>query len=149
MNGQPISILLFADSILGIKTLYDWQAKILLNYEAGNQTAAACANFTGKTSTVFPIAALWTLYNFPRARVMYVSATDAQVRNQFFFSRRSASPRHIAGSNADGDESRWICFRYNRAVLTKEAKDRVGPILRRIPARVVGVGFRLEHVKDR
>jgi phage terminase large subunit len=84
MNGQPISILLFADSILGIKTLYDWQAQILLNYEAGNQTAAACANFTGKTSTVFPIAALWTLYNFPRARVMYLSATGAQVRNQFF-----------------------------------------------------------------
>ena len=26
-----------------------------------------------------------------------------------------------AGSNADGDESRWICFRHNRAVLTKEA----------------------------
>src|SRR6266404_4583415 len=86
MSDQPISILLFADSILGIKTLYDWQAKILLNYEAGHQTAAACANFTGKTSTVFPIAALWTLYNFPRARLMYVSATDQQVRRQFFTS---------------------------------------------------------------
>jgi hypothetical protein len=86
MSGQPISILLFADSILGIKTLYDWQAKILLNYEAGNQTAAACANFTGKTSTVFPIAALWTLYNFPRARLMYLSATGQQVCNQFFAS---------------------------------------------------------------
>ena len=54
-----------------------------------------------------------------------------------------------AGSNADGDESRRICFRHNRAVLTKEADDRVGPILRRIPARVVGVSFRPEHVKDR
>src|SRR6266481_7840523 len=86
MSDQPISILLFADSILGIKTLYDWQCKILLNYEAGNQTAAACANFTGKTSTVFPIAALWTLYNFPRARLMYISATGHQVKNQFFSS---------------------------------------------------------------
>jgi hypothetical protein len=86
MSSQPIPILLFADSILGIKTLYDWQAQILLNYEAGNQTAAACANFTGKTSTVFPIAALWTLYNFPRARLMYISATGHQVRNQFFAS---------------------------------------------------------------
>src|SRR5258708_6002838 len=85
MNGQPISILIFADSILGIKTLYDWQCKILLNYEAGNQTAAACANFTGKTSTVFPVAALWTL-NHPRARLMYLSATGAQVKNQFFAS---------------------------------------------------------------
>ena len=83
MSDQPISILLFADSILGIKTLYDWQCKILLNYEARNQTAAACANFTGKTSTVFPIAALWTLYNFPRARLMYLSATGHQVKNQF------------------------------------------------------------------
>jgi hypothetical protein len=80
-----IPILLFADSILGIQP-YDWQCKILLNYEAGNQTAAACANFTGKTSTVFPIAALWTLYNCPRARLMYLSATSAQVKNQFFAS---------------------------------------------------------------
>ena len=86
MSGQPISILLFADSIPGIKTLYDWQAQILLNYEAGFQTAAACANFTGKTSTVFPIAALWTLYNFPRARLLYISATGAQVKQQFFAS---------------------------------------------------------------
>jgi hypothetical protein len=77
--------LLFAESVLGVSP-YDWQAKILLNYEARNQTAAACANFTGKTSTVFPICALWALYNFPRARVMYLSATGAQVRNQFFAS---------------------------------------------------------------
>jgi phage terminase large subunit len=84
-HRQPISILLFADSILGVHP-YDWQSKILLNYEAGNQTAAACANFTGKTSCLFPIAALWTLYNFPRARLMYISATAHQVRNQFFAS---------------------------------------------------------------
>jgi phage terminase large subunit len=87
MNGQrqPVPILIFADSILGIRP-YNWQCKLLLSYEAGHQTAAACANFTGKTSTVFPICALWTLYNFPRARVMYLSATGAQVKNQFFAS---------------------------------------------------------------
>src|SRR5262249_28957690 len=88
-NGKApapkIPILLFADSVLGIRP-YDWQCQILLNYEAGCQTAAACANFAGKTSTVFPIAALWTLYCFPRARVMYLSATGAQVKNQFFAS---------------------------------------------------------------
>src|SRR5258707_13439301 len=84
-RGGPIPILLFSESILGIRP-YDWQCHILLNYEAGKQTAAACANFTGKTSTVFPIAALWTLYNYPRARLMYLSATSAQVKNQFFAS---------------------------------------------------------------
>jgi phage terminase large subunit len=84
-SNPKIPILLFAESILGIRP-YDWQCHIMLNYEAGNQTAAACANFTGKTSTVFPIAALWTLYNFPRARLMYLSATSAQVKNQFFAS---------------------------------------------------------------
>jgi phage terminase large subunit len=84
-STKPIPILLFADSSCNVK-LYDWQANVLLNYEAGNPTAAACANFTGKTSTLFPIAALWTLYNFPRARVMYLSATGAQVKNQFFAS---------------------------------------------------------------
>lgn len=57
-----------------------------LKYQAGNPTAAACANYTGKTSTVFPIAALWTLFTQPRARLMYLSATAAQVRNQFFAS---------------------------------------------------------------
>jgi hypothetical protein len=50
--GQPIPILLFADSILGIRP-YDWQANILLNYEAGYQTAAACADFTGKLPPFF------------------------------------------------------------------------------------------------
>jgi hypothetical protein len=84
-DKPKIPILLFAESILGIRP-YDWQCHILLNYEADKQTAAACANFTGKTSTVFPIAALWTLYNFPRARLMYLSATSAQVKNQFFAS---------------------------------------------------------------
>jgi hypothetical protein len=84
-SNPKIPILLFAESILGIRP-YDWQCHILLNYEAGNQTAAACANFTGKTSTVFPIAALWTLHSFPRARLMYLSATSAQVKNQFFAS---------------------------------------------------------------
>jgi hypothetical protein len=84
-TNRPIPILLFADSILGVRP-YDWQCQILLNYEAGYPTAAACANFTGKTSTVVPICALWTLYNFPRSRVMYLSATGAQVKNQFFAS---------------------------------------------------------------
>src|ERR1700751_6080422 len=66
--------------------LYDWQARILLRYEAGDPTAAACANYTGKTSVIFPICALWTLYNFPTARLMYMSATWLQVTNQFFAS---------------------------------------------------------------
>ncbi|MEY2606431.1 MAG: hypothetical protein QOH31_4253 [Verrucomicrobiota bacterium] len=35
---------------------------------------------------MFPIAALWTLYRFPRARLMYLSATGDQVENQFFIS---------------------------------------------------------------
>ena len=85
VDNSNVSILAFADSVLGIQP-YDWQSRILLNYEAGCPTAAACANFTGKTSTVFPVAALWTLYCHPRARLMYLSATAAQVRNQFFAS---------------------------------------------------------------
>jgi hypothetical protein len=103
--GGPIPILLFADSILGIQP-YDWQCHILLNYEAGKQTAAACANFTGKTSTVFPIAALWTLYSYPRARLMYLSATSAQVKNQFFASlERFRSRPALAGWTWPGRRS--------------------------------------------
>lgn len=71
---------------LGYRDLYDWQSRILLCYEAGEPVAAACANYTGKTSVIFPIAALWTLHNFPTARLMYMSATWLQVVNQFFAS---------------------------------------------------------------
>jgi phage terminase large subunit len=102
MNPK-IPILLFADSILGLNArsgqqLYDWQTQILLNFEAGNPTAAACANFTGKTSTLFPVCALWLLYNCPRARLMYLSATGAQVKNQFFasISRFASRPAFAA-----------------------------------------------------
>jgi hypothetical protein len=98
-DGQPVPILLFADSVLGIRP-YVWQCNILLNYEGGYQTAPACANFTGKTSTVFPIAALWTLYNFPRARLMYLSATGHQVKQQFF---SSLSPNNVQPSPAGPD----------------------------------------------
>ena len=44
----------------------------------------AAANYVGKTSTIFPICAFWRLYNFPTARLMYMSATYDQVTNQFF-----------------------------------------------------------------
>jgi hypothetical protein len=61
-----IPILEFAYRI-GFTNLYDWQARILLRYEGGEPTAAA-------------------LYNFPKARLMYMSATWLQVTNQFFAS---------------------------------------------------------------
>jgi phage terminase large subunit len=77
-----ISILDFA-YLLGFR-LYDWQCKILLRYEAGERTAVAACNFSGKTNVVFLIAALWTLYCFPAARLMYMSATFDQVATQFF-----------------------------------------------------------------
>jgi hypothetical protein len=32
---------------------------------------------------IFPVCALWTLYNFPTARLMYMSATYDQVVTQF------------------------------------------------------------------
>jgi hypothetical protein len=69
---------------LGFTTLYDWQCRCLLRYESCDRVAAACANNTGKTSTLFPIAALWVLHNFPRSRVMYVTASGDQLRHQFF-----------------------------------------------------------------
>jgi hypothetical protein len=82
-NPAPIPILVFADSVLGFRP-YPWQSRILLNYEAGNRIAAACANNTGKTSTIFPICALYTLFSFPRARVQYITASGDQLKHQFF-----------------------------------------------------------------
>jgi len=60
---------------LGFTNLYDWQARVLLRYEGGEPVALAACNFSGKTSVVFPACALWTLYNFATARLMYMSAT--------------------------------------------------------------------------
>ena len=80
---QPISILAFADSVLGIRP-YPWQSRILLNYEAGNPTAAAVANNCGKTSLIFPVCSLWSLFSFPRARVQYITASGDQLKHQFF-----------------------------------------------------------------
>ena len=95
--AKLISILDFAYRS-GFTHLYDWQCKILLRYEGGKPTAAACANYTGKTSVVFPICALWTLYNFPKARLMYMSATHDQVTNQFFSGLdRFSDHRYFAG----------------------------------------------------
>jgi hypothetical protein len=52
-----VSILEFAYRI-GFTNLYDWQARILLRYEGGEPTTAAWANYSGKTSVVFTVAAL-------------------------------------------------------------------------------------------
>src|ERR1700747_2324520 len=83
---------------LGFEGLYDWQSRILLRYELGEAVAAACANYTGKTSVIFPVCALWTLYNFPSARLMYMSATYDKVVNQFFSGlRRFEGHRFCAG----------------------------------------------------
>jgi hypothetical protein len=92
-----VSILDFAYRI-GFTNLYDWQCRILLRYEAGEPVTAACANFTGKTNVIFPICALWTLYNFPTARLMYMSATYDQVVTQFIAGlKRFADRRYFAG----------------------------------------------------
>jgi hypothetical protein len=69
-----VSILEFAYRI-GFTNLYDWQARFLLRYEG---------DYSCKTSVVFAVAAVWTLYNFPRARLMYMSATWLQVTYKFY-----------------------------------------------------------------
>jgi hypothetical protein len=50
-----ISILDFA-YLLGFR-LYDWQARVLLRYEAGERVAVAACNFSGKTNVVFTVEA--------------------------------------------------------------------------------------------
>jgi hypothetical protein len=70
----------------------------LLRFEAGEPVALAACNYSGKTSTVLPIAGLWVLHNFPKARVMFVSATWQQVVTQFFTGlKRFADHRFFAG----------------------------------------------------
>lgn len=81
---RPIVPILDFAYRIGFTSLYPWQKRCLLRYEAGQQTALQACNYSGKTSTIFVIAATWTLYNFPRARILFISATHQQVRNQYF-----------------------------------------------------------------
>jgi hypothetical protein len=77
VTKRSIPILFFADDILGIHPYV--AVPDSPDYEAGHPVAIAAANFSGNTSTVFPICALWTLANFPTARIIYLSAIGSQV----------------------------------------------------------------------
>ena len=68
-----LGILEFAQSVLGIE-LYPWQRETLLHIQCGHPTALVACNGAGKTSTVFVTAALWALFNWPRARIIVTSA---------------------------------------------------------------------------
>jgi hypothetical protein len=78
-----LGILEFTQSVLGISA-HDWQRKTLAHIEAGHPTALTACNGAGKTSTVFVAAALWRLFNWPRARIVVTSASWSQLRKQFF-----------------------------------------------------------------
>jgi phage terminase large subunit len=80
---NKISILMFAYSVLGIRP-YKWQGEVALSVESGMPTALAACNGSGKTTTCFPLVALYLLYTFPKAQIVYLSASNAQVTRQFF-----------------------------------------------------------------
>jgi hypothetical protein len=88
-----LGILEFTQSALSINA-YDWQRKTLAHIEAGHPTALTACNGAGKTSTVFVVAALWCLFNWPRARIVVTSASWSQLRKQFFdvIRERRANP---------------------------------------------------------
>ena len=78
-----LGILEFTESVLGIRP-YQWQRETLCHIEAGHPTALTACNGAGKTSTVLVAAALWGLFNWPRARVIVTSASWSQLKKQFF-----------------------------------------------------------------
>jgi hypothetical protein len=95
---RPIVPILDFAYKLGFNALYPWQKRCLLRFESGRQTALQACNYSGKTSTIFVITALWVLYNFPRARILYISATFPQVRNQYFQSVKRLSDHPMFSS---------------------------------------------------
>lgn len=78
-----LGILDFTESVLSIRP-YQWQRETLCHIEARHPTGLTACNGAGKTSTVFVSAALWTLFNWPRARVVVTSASWSQMKEQFF-----------------------------------------------------------------
>jgi hypothetical protein len=78
-----LGILEFTESVLGTRP-YQWQRETLCHIAAGHPTALVAANGSGKTSTILAPAALWALFNWPRARVIVTSASWSQLKKQFF-----------------------------------------------------------------
>jgi phage terminase large subunit len=81
--NKKISILFFAYSVLRLRP-YRWQGDAAMSVESGKRTALAACNGSGKTTTLFPLVALYLLYAFPRAQIVYLSASASQVAKQFF-----------------------------------------------------------------
>jgi hypothetical protein len=79
----PAGILEFTESVLSIRP-YPWQRTTLCHIEAGHPTALVACNGAGKTPTIFVSAALWTLFSWPRARVIVTSASWSQLKKRFF-----------------------------------------------------------------
>jgi hypothetical protein len=96
MNSKArIPILLFADSVLGIQ-LYDWQCRILLNYEAGHQRQPRAPILQAKPRPCFPLPLSGPL-QFPALprHVPFGDAEGLSVRARYF---RTALPESSFGS---------------------------------------------------
>src|ERR1700733_14671048 len=81
--NRKLSILFFAYSVLRLRP-YKWQGEVALSVESGARTALAACNGSGKTQTLFVLVGLYLLYTFPRAQIVYLSASGSQVAKQFF-----------------------------------------------------------------
>jgi hypothetical protein len=87
-----MDVLTFAHVVLGLEP-YPAQAKTLLSFAAGDNTALQACNNSGKTSVVLPAAILWFLYTNPKGRAYAITASHSQLVSQTFYNLREFADR--------------------------------------------------------
>lgn len=74
----------FAQGILGLSRLYDWQKNVLRDFERPGWVTLRCCNEAGKTTQVAAPLILWVLACFAGAQVVVTSGSWRQVKEQLF-----------------------------------------------------------------
>jgi hypothetical protein len=84
---------MFANVVLGVTNLYDWQGECMEAVGQGIPTALLAANASGKTRRVIAPLLLWLLYSFPRAVGKMTSGSWQQIQEQLLPALDEFKPR--------------------------------------------------------
>src|SRR5260370_5664264 len=84
---------MFANVILGLTSIYDWQGEAMEAVGQGLPTALLAANASGKTKRFIGTLLLWLLFSFPKAGGKMTSGSWQQIQGQLLPALNEFRPR--------------------------------------------------------
>ncbi len=84
---------MFANVVLGVTSIYDWQGEAMEAVGQGLPTALLAANASGKTKRVIAPLLLWLLFSFPKAVGKMTSGSWQQIQEQLLPALNEFKPR--------------------------------------------------------